>query len=416
VVEGTTEPGWQPLIVDPERRASIAAVIAEIVAAVDDWRRDHPTTSDDDADYATLRIYTATDDTVPDPDDETGKALASAITKLGDNHAPGLYGGAARVAFAVGHLSAGEDADLACEMIERSLLRFLDQPTDSYDLISGLVGIAVPVLQRIADGKLSPSSEPLARNVLDQLERLAQPMDHGLAWHTPPELLPPWQRLQAPEGYNNLGLAHGIPGVIAILARYLTAGVDVPRARLLLDGAVDYLRSVAAPEAGNRYTAWIPARPGGICRVAWCYGDLGVAVALLSAAAATGRDDWRRDALELAHGMAARPFESSQVIDAGLCHGAAGVAHLFNRLAQATGDPAFAKAADAWFDHTLAIRRPDGLAGFPRALYNDGNPAWEPSADLLNGAIGVALALHAAISPIEPAWDQLLLADLSPVP
>lgn len=416
MVDGTTEPGWQPLIVDPERRAAIAAVIAETVAAVDDWRRDHPTTSDDDADYATLRIYTATDDTVPDPDDETGKALASAITKLGDNHTPGLYGGAARVAFAVGHLSAGEDADLACEMIERSLLRFLGQPTENYDLISGLVGIAVPVLQRIADRKPSPSSEPLARNILDQLERLAQPMDSGLAWHTPPDLLPTWQRQQAPEGYTNLGLAHGIPGVVAILARYLIAGVDAPRARLLLDGAVDYLRSVAGPQAGNRYVAWLPSRPGGTCRIAWCYGDLGVAVALMSAAAATGRDDWRRDALELAHGMAARPFELSQVIDAGLCHGAAGVAHLFNRLAQATGDPAFAKTADTWFGHVLAIRRPDGLAGFPRAVYNDGNPTWEPSADLLNGATGVALALHAAISPIEPAWDQLLLADLSPMP
>jgi hypothetical protein len=60
------------------------------------------------------------------------------------------------------------------------------------------------------------------------------------------------------------------------------------------------------------------------------------------------------------------------------------------------------------------MRRPDGVAGFPRALYEDGGVRWEPAADLLNGATGVALALHAAISPIEPAWDQLLLADLSP--
>jgi lantibiotic modifying enzyme len=414
VVDGTIEPGWQPLIVDPARRAEISKVIVEIVDGIEGWRRTHPATSDDDADYATLRIYTATDDTVPDPADETAEALATAVTKLGDNHAPWLYGGAARVAFAVGHLSAGEDADLACEMIERSLLRFLEQPTECYDLVSGLVGIAVPVLQRIADGKASPSSEPLARGILDQLERLARPMESGLAWHTPPELLPEWQRLQAPEGYFNLGLAHGMPGVIAILARYLAAGVDVPRTRVLLDGAVTYLRSVAGPQPGSRYTAWLPARGDGPCRVAWCYGDLGVATALLSAANATGRDPWRRDALELARGMAARTIESSQVLDAGLCHGAAGVAHLFNRLTQATGDPELARAADTWFAHTLAIRRSEGIAGFPRALFNSGQPVFEPAADLLNGAIGVALALHAAISPIEPAWDQLLLADLSP--
>ena len=414
MVDGTTEPGWQPLIIDPDRRAAISRVIVEIVDAIEVWRRDNPTTSDDDADYATLRIYTATDDTVPDLDDETGRALSSAITKLGDNHAPGLYGGAARVAFAVGHLSAGDDADLACEMIERSLLRFLGQPTESYDLITGLVGIAVPVLQRIADGKPSPSSEPLARGILDQLERLARPMTTGLAWHTPAEQLPDWQRKQAPDGYFNLGLAHGVPGVVAILARYLAAGVDVPRTRVLLDGAVAYLRSVAGPIPGNRYAAWLPAYPGWTSRVAWCYGDLGVAVALMSAATATGRDDWRRDALELARGMADRTLESSLVVDAALCHGATGVGHLFNRLAQATGDAELAKAADTWFARALAMRRADGVAGFPRALYTEGQLSYEPSADLLNGTIGVALALHAAISPIEPAWDQILLADLSP--
>ena len=415
VVDSTNERGWQPLIVDPERRAVIAAIIVDIVAAIQAWRRDHPASAGDNADYATLRIYTATDDTVPDPDDEAGQALAAAVAGIGDSQDPSLYGGVARIAFAVGHLSAGDDADTACEIIESSLLRYVERPTEAYDLISGLVGIAVPVLQRIADGRPSATSEPLARAILGQLERLARPMPVGLAWHTPPSLLPAWQREFAPDGYFNLGLAHGIPGVVAILARYLTAGVEVARARTLLDGAVSYVRSVALPTPGSRYPAWLPTkRPETPSRVAWCYGDLGVAVALMSAATATGRDDWRTDALELAHGMAARPLAESQALDAGLCHGAAGVAHLFNRMAQTTGDAVLGQAADTWFTHAVAMRRSEPIAGFPRA-----NPAsdpiiWEPETDLLTGATGIALALHAAISPIEPAWDQVLLADLSP--
>jgi hypothetical protein len=415
VVDGTTERGWQPLITDPDRRAAIAGVIVDIVAETAAWRRDHEAVTDHDADYATLRIYAATDDTVPDPDDEAGQALERAVTGIADRSGPTLYGGAARVAFAVGHLSAGDDADLACEMIERSLLRFVEQPSAAYDLISGYVGLAVPVLQRIADGKPSPSSEALARNILDHLERLARPMASGLSWHTPPELLPEWQRALAPDGYTNLGLAHGIPGIVAILARYIAADLDAGRARVLLDGAVAYLRSVARPQVGSRYPAWLPsAGSDTLSRVAWCYGDLGVSVALMSAATATHRDDWRTFALELAHGMAARPFEASQVVDTGLCHGAAGVAHLFNRLAQASGDHALAGVADTWFGRTIAMRRSDPIAGFPRAIPVDGVVSFEPAPDLLTGAIGVALALHAAISPIEPAWDQLLLADLSP--
>jgi len=417
VVDGPNEPGWRPLIVDADRRAAIATVIVDLVTGVEAWRRDHPPGFEGDADYATLRIYVATDDTVPDPEDQAGAALGAAIAGIGDRHDPGLYGGAARIAFAVGHLSAGDDADTACEMIERSLLRFLEHPTDAYDLISGLVGIAVPVLQRITDGKSSGSSEPVARGILEHLERLARPMPAGLAWHTPPALLPRWQRELAPNGYINLGLAHGMPGVVAILARYLTAGIEVERARTLLEGAVAYLRSAADPRFGNRYPAWLSTQRDhqeSMSRVAWCYGDLGVAVALLSAATAAGRDDWRAEALALAHGMAARSFESSRVVDTGLCHGAAGVAHLFNRLSQATGDAELARAADTWFARTLAMRRAEPIAGFPRGLPVDGVMTWDPGADLLTGACGVALALHAAISPVEPGWDQLLLADLSP--
>jgi len=417
VVDGTNEPGWRPLIVDPDRRAAIAAVVVEIVTAIEAWRREHPPGFEDDADYAILRIYAATDETVPDPEDEAGRALSAAIARIGERQLPGLYGGAARIAFAVGHLSAGEDADTACEMIEQSLARFLARPTESYDLISGLVGIAVPVLQRIAEGKPSAASEPVARTILEHLERLARPMATGLAWHTPPELLPAWQREIAPAGYINLGLAHGVPGIVAILARYITAGVEVERARVLLEGAVAYLSAVAEPTPGSRYPAWRSSQrtdATALSRVAWCYGDLGVAVAVLAAATATGRSDWRAEAIGLAHGMAARSFETSHVVDAGLCHGAAGVAHLFNRMSQATGDAELARAADTWFLRTIAMRRDSPIAGFPRGLPVEGTMTWDPGADLLTGACGVALALHAAISPIEPAWDQLLLADLAP--
>jgi lantibiotic modifying enzyme len=228
--------------------------------------------------------------------------------------------------------------------------------------------------------------------------------------------LPEWQRKVAPDGYTNLGLAHGVPGVVAILARYITAGVDVARARVLLDAAMAFLRSVSGPRAGSRFAAWLPSSPSSTARVAWCYGDLGVAVAMMSAATATGREEWRRDAIELALGMAARPFATSQVIDTGLCHGAAGAAHLFNRLAQATGEAELARAADTWFAQTLAMRNDQPIAGFPRGVLTDNEPGWEAGADLLTGATGIALALHAAISPIEPAWDQLLLSDLSPMP
>ena len=80
--------------------------------------------------------------------------------------------------------------------------------------------------------------------------------------------------------------------------------------------------------------------------------------------------------------------------DANLCHGAVGLAHLYNRFYQASGEPVLRDAARAWFARTLAM---------PRAA----------QIDLLDGAIGVGLALYAAISTTEPGWDRILLCEAS---
>jgi hypothetical protein len=103
-------------------------------------------------------------------------------------------------------------------------------------------------------------------------------------------------------------------------------------------------------------------------------------------------------------------------VDAGLCHGAAGLAHLFNRMFQATGDPALGEAARGWYARTLDARRPGrGIGGIAaRVSESDGGSRWVADPGLLTGAAGVALALLAGVSSVDPAWDRLLL--VSPPP
>ena len=100
-----------------------------------------------------------------------------------------------------------------------------------------------------------------------------------------------------------------------------------------------------------------------------------------------------------------------------VCHGAAGLAHLWNRFYQASGDPRFLDAARGWFERTLAMRRPgEGIAGFTarrlRAPGVDGAMDEQAAPELLDGALGGALALLAGLGGDEPGWDRLLLCDL----
>jgi len=404
------KPTWRPLVTDPAQQARLRGVIREIVDALASWRGEG-TGVDELADQALLRTYLAQDGTVDDPDDVATSALEDAIVRYAEGVAmPGLFGGGARVGWTVAHLAGGEDAAEVCGAIEGALLAALERWDGDYDLISGLVGFGVLALERLD----ADSGRTLATRVLDQLERRADRRPTGLAWHTDARLLPEWQRELAPDGYDNLGLAHGIPGVVALLARYVAAGIEPARARALLDGAVGFVLASAEPssEREGRFPGWLPSRGARGERVAWCYGDLGVAVALWSAAAACDHAGWRAEALAIAQGAAARDVVSSGAKDAGICHGAGGNAHLFNRLYQASGDSVLGAAAQRWLDRALAMRRADPIAGFPMAWVEPEGIQWKPDATLLTGAAGIALVLHAAISEVEPGWDRLLLADI----
>ncbi|MCE9575351.1 MAG: lanthionine synthetase C family protein [Deltaproteobacteria bacterium] len=412
------ESTWRPVVTDPERREQILAILREIDAAVMPWPIEEREL-EGFSDRAVMRTYLAQDGTIAD-DERAGELLAQLVTRFGQGGYPAcLFGGAARVSWTVAHLAGGETADEACRAIATALrARLTEDPwVSDYDLIIGLVGMGVCALERSdhEDGR------QLSARVLEVLEATAQERGGGAAWLTSPELLPEWQRAISPGGYYNLGLAHGIPGVVALLARMVAHDVETPRARALLERAMTFMLNAEPPRERGRFPSWHQAGevgPGherelGSTRLAWCYGDLGASVALLSAAQATANDEWRTQAVDLARLCAGRTIAEAVVHDAGICHGAGGAAHIFNRLWHATGEEIFADAARRWIDQLLAMRIDHAIAGFPSADRLDGQTSWKADDSLLTGAVGVALVLHAAVSTVEPSWDRLLLVDVA---
>jgi len=307
--------------------------------------------------------------------------------------------------------AAEEEADDAGGPVAAILRQYLGQTpwVRDFDLVAGLAGCGVHALERLP----RPGGEDCLRQVVARLAETAERREGGWTWLTPARLLPPHQRDLYPAGNYNLGVAHGVPGAIGVLAGAWEAGVERPRAFELLAGAVRWLSAQKLPPgSGSVYPYSVapgvaPKVPG----VAWCYGDLGIAACLLAAARRAGVAAWEQEAIALARQAAARRPARSGRQDACLCHGAAGNGHLFNRLFQATGEPSFAAAARWWFGRALALRRPGtGLAGFSyRAADDWAEPALLPVPGFLDGAAGTGLALLAAITSVPPEWDRLLL-------
>ena len=130
--------------------------------------------------------------------------------------------------------------------------------------------------------------------------------------------------------------------------------------------------------------------------------------ALSLCAEATGDRALAQRALELARGAATHRPEPE---DATLCHGAAGLCLMFNRMFQRTGDPVLRDGAAYWAGRALAKLRPgEGVGGFAAwRPWEDREHPWAADPGLAVGAAGAALALLAAASDVEPEWDRALL-------
>ncbi len=336
---------------------------------------------------------------------ESADAAASVVM------GPSFYSGYSGLAWAVSHVTTPVDGpdDPAAEIDDELLSVVDDSPwTGDYDLVSGLVGFGVYALERLP----RPAAVRCLERIVDRLSERAERKGPELTWHTPPSLLPPSHVESSPGGHYNLGLAHGVPGVIALLGRITAADISREKARGLLDGAVAWLLGQGRSGEGSRFPYWlVPGVEPGDCRSAWCYGDPGVAAALTVAAKSADESEWERQAVGIALRAARRRSEETGVLDAGLCHGAAGLGHVFNRLWQFTGHEELRSAGIFWLEKALEMRQPgSGLAGYTcRWPDDDGTIRWKGLPGLLTGSAGIALAFLAAATPVEPGWDRMLL-------
>jgi hypothetical protein len=302
-------------------------------------------------------------------------------TTVGDSLFHG-FTGVGWTALLIGRSDANDEIDAALAT------RLSASPwRDRFGVSDGLAGMGVYALER--------GAPTLVARVLDRLEESSERRRPGIAWRSRREWVPGAPR--APEW--SLGVAHGTPGVIAVLARIVarSQGDERRRALRLLDGAVRWLLAHERRDGGFAIAVGRTRR----ARLAWCYGEAGVASALQLAAITVGERRWAEAALRIGRAAAARSFADSGVLDGGLCHGAAGLMHLFHRLYQRSGDERFAAAARAWLDQLLALRRADGFGGFA-ALATD---HWVADPGLLFGAGGVALALAALLGG-DASWDR----------
>ena len=332
----------------------------------------------------------------------------------------GLYRGISGIAWTVQHFqgflyddeSYDPETDPNIE-IDRILLDHWSKP-EKFDVWEGCAGLGVYALERYPHS----NSKLLLELLIKQLEQLAVHNDKGTTWFTSPEPRRSRAAQLSPEGSYVLGVAHGISGVISFLSRVHALNILPDTTKELLYGSVSWL---LAQQQENDSPLIFPQfimppdnKPLITGTFGWCHGDLGLAAALISAAGCTGESSWKAKAIEAAHASIDYLSELSETTNFPhpcLCHGTAGLGHLFNRIYQASGVEAFKKEAVKWYRHTIKMQKPGtGIAGFSHYGRNeDGEMSELYDPAFIQGASGIGLALLAAVTDLEPKWDRVML-------
>ena len=331
----------------------------------------------------------------------------------------GLYRGISGVAWTVQHFqgflyddgSYNPETDPNIEIDETLLTHW--SKIEKFDLWEGCTGLGIYALERypLSNSKL------LLESLVKQLEKLAVHSENGISWFTPSEAIQSRAAQNGSVGSYILGVAHGLSGIISFLSRVYSLNIIPGITRKLLKGAISWLLTQQyksdSPLIFPQFILTPNNRPHTSGTFGWCHGELGLAAALLSAADCIGESSWRETAIKAAHASINYLNETSKISSfhhSSLCHGTAGLGHLFNRIFQSTGIAAFQEEAVKWFQYTLKLRKPGtGIAGFSHYGRNeDGEMAELYDPAFIQGAAGIGLSLLAAITDLEPEWDRVM--------
>ncbi|WP_116112334.1 lanthionine synthetase LanC family protein [Austwickia chelonae] len=260
----------------------------------------------------------------------------------------GLFSGASGLAFALTSLSReGRRYKNALKFINetlilktRALISNLNPnqgiPTDSYDMVNGLSGVAWYILHRstLYGGAIKSSEdsrlEKLLEDILEEFKRRASLLPYlKMGFFTDSTQITNVEQAyygHLKSGYINVGFAHGLAGVLAVLGEAKKQGWrglsdSILRIRSTLNRSIVYTKYgpdtdyYIYPQSNGRYQEFT--------RSAWCYGNPGLAIAVNLSV--PSHPDTLPSAKSLIASCIKRPSSIQQIDNPSLCHGYSGL-------------------------------------------------------------------------------------------
>jgi lantibiotic modifying enzyme len=298
----------------------------------------------------------------------------------------------------VGLLSLQHDgfldgAETALDAIDPTIAKSLDLfiSNNNIDFLHGLIGVGFYLLERCNSSKEYSVSN--LSKIIDYLDKSKITDDAIVKWRYNAN------RLSKP---YNISLSHGVSSIVVFLCKLLKSGILSEKynaiIKQMLEGAVRYILSNRVDV--DKLGCWFASssiecddRPHR-SRLAWCYGDLGVATALLEAGNTLHNSSVSDIAIQvLLYSAKRRDIKANYVNDFCVCHGSVGIAQIFRSHGIALKLEQLLDAAAYWEKDTLSKAVMGGHGHHTLLYYDPENGGYIERGGVLDGIAGAGLYL-----------------------
>lgn len=278
--------------------------------------------------------------------------------------------------------------------------------SDEYDYLHGALGAYTALFNKnqSTNTNSQPNLNKLIPLIKSELLRLSFKNQNNSIY---------WKSIDYQTGkYEiNMGLAHGIPSILIILSRIYKMTGDEEILNKLIKPGLEFLMNFRNEELNEISQFPTQIKNGnGIwpSRMAWCYGDPGIGLALLQIGVNCNRLEWKSIGLEILKlASLRRNREDTLVSDACLCHGSSGLALIYYSAGLDTNYEPFFETSQFWAKETLKFGRNSHVHG--NYLFHSGAGQFQPSFNVLEGIAGVGLFLIAMLEGENPGWGEGML-------
>ena len=361
------------------------------------------------------------------PEKNYSEATLSFLDELSDSLSNdemdySMSAGVAGIAFAFQHLRNIGVLDTSDDLNLSEMDEFIsagidnDFATSNWDPLHGMVGLGIYFLERHKE----TGEKKYLEKIVDCLSQMRIDLDGYKIWITP------GYGKYSNDNYN-FGMAHGMPGILSFLAQVYAGGIKQKETEEMISSCLPFLLQ---NEYGEDEEYCFPTsievapkdddqKPGS--RLAWCYGDLCMANALVHCGRALKNSNpiaigWKTHGIDIAIKTTKRNFESAGCMDAPFCHGTVGLVHQYYRFYKLTGNEVFKYAAENWLQLTLEkyYQHGEGMGGYFSRSMNEETNLFEytPKHGLLEGSAGIALVWLSYVCDIKPDWDIVFLTNV----